>query len=302
MQSVSSKLFNASTKASLEKLDEQITKKQAEVSSGKKDLGLAKDSVSINRVNYINMALSQLDRFKDGIQAAAGHLKTQETALAEVENSVMRLYELGLQANTDTLSPDQKKLIGVEVKQLKLNILDRINAKDQRGNAIFGGTIGKNDAFVINDKNNVRYVGTLEEGAVSISENRQIASHLNGHDIFMKIPSGSGQKRLFDIIETFENSLRNTGMNLDQTIKDLLNAHTHIIGTNSNVGAKINMLTKRAESNEAVKIEILSELSSLQDTDLAAAITDINQLMLTKDATQQIYAKISQQSLFDFIR
>ena len=302
MQSISSKLFNASTKASLEKLDEQITKKQAEVSSGKKDLGLAKDSVSINRVNYINMALSQLDRFKDGIQAAAGHLKTQETALAEVENSVMRLYELGLQANTDTLSPDQKKLIGVEVKQLKLNILDRINAKDQRGNAIFGGTIGKNDAFVINDKNNVRYVGTLEEGAVSISENRQIASHLNGHDIFMKIPSGSGQKRLFDIIETFENSLRNTGMNLDQTIKDLLNAHTHIIGTNSNVGAKINMLTKRAESNEAVKIEILSELSSLQDTDLAAAITDINQLMLTKDATQQIYAKISQQSLFDFIR
>jgi flagellar hook-associated protein 3 FlgL len=302
MQSVSSKLFNASTKASLEKLDEQITKKQAEVSSGKKDLGLAKDSVSINRVNYINMALSQLDRFKDGIQAAAGHLKTQETALAEVENSVMRLYELGLQANTDTLSPDQKKLIGVEVKQLKLNILDRINAKDQRGNAIFGGTIGKNDAFVINDKNNVRYVGTLEEGAVSISENRQIASHLNGHDIFMKIPSGSGQKRLFDIIETFENSLRNTGMNLDQTVKDLLNAHTHIIGTNSNVGAKINMLTKRAESNEAVKIEILSELSSLQDTDLAAAITDINQLMLTKDATQQIYAKISQQSLFDFIR
>ncbi|MBL6846117.1 MAG: flagellar hook-associated protein FlgL [Planktomarina sp.] len=286
----------------MEKLDEQITKKQAEVSSGKKDLGLAKDSVSINRVNYINMALSQLDRFKDGIQAAAGHLKTQETALAEVENSVMRLYELGLQANTDTLSPDQKKLIGVEVKQLKLNILDRINAKDQRGNAIFGGTIGKNDAFVINDKNNVRYVGTLEEGAVSISENRQIASHLNGHDIFMKIPSGSGQKRLFDIIETFENSLRNTGMNLDQTIKDLLNAHTHIIGTNSNVGAKINMLTKRAESNEAVKIEILSELSSLQDTDLAAAITDINQLMLTKDATQQIYAKISQQSLFDFIR
>ena len=302
MQSVSSKLFNASTKASLEKLDEQITKKQAEVSSGKKDLGLAKDSVSINRVNYINMALSQLDRFKDGIQAAAGHLKTQETALAEVENSVMRLYELGLQANTDTLSPDQKKLIGVEVKQLKLNILDRINAKDQRGNAIFGGTIGKNDAFVINDKNNVRYVGTLEEGAVSISENRQIASHLNGHDIFMKIPSGSGQKRLFDIIETFENSLRNAGMNLDQTVKDLLNAHTHIIGTNSNVGAKINMLTKRAESNEALKIEILSELSSLQDTDLAAAITDINQLMLTKDATQQIYAKISQQSLFDFIR
>ena len=302
MQSVSSKLFNASTKASLEKLDEKITKKQAEVSSGKKDLGLAKDSVSINRVNYIKKALSQLDRFTDGIRVAASHLKTQETALAEVENSVMRLYELGLQANTDTLSSDQKKLIGAEVNQLKLNILDRINAKDQRGNAIFGGTIGKNDAFVINDKNDVRYVGTLEEGSVSISENRQIASHLNGHDVFMRIPSDTGQKRLFDIIETFENSLRNGGTNLDQTIENLLNAHTHIVETNSNVGGKINMLTKRAESNEAVKIEILSELSSLQDTDLAAAITDINQLMLTKDATQQIYAKISQQSLFDFIR
>ena len=302
MQSVSSKLFNASTKASLEKLDEKITKKQAEVSSGKKDLGLAKDSVSINRVNYIKKALSQLDRFTDGIRVAASHLKTQETALAEVENSVMRLYELGLQANTDTLSSDQKKLIGAEVNQLKLNILDRINTKDQRGNAIFGGTIGKNDAFVINDKNDVRYVGTLEEGSVSISENRQIASHLNGHDVFMRIPSDTGQKRLFDIIETFENSLRNGGTNLDQTIENLLNAHTHIVETNSNVGGKINMLTKRAESNEAVKIEILSELSSLQDTDLAAAITDINQLMLTKDATQQIYAKISQQSLFDFIR
>lgn len=43
-------------------------------------------------------------------------------------------------------------------------------------------------------------------------------------------------------------------------------------------------------------------ISGLEDLDVAKAITDLQQLMLTRDASQQTFAKISQKSLFDFIR
>lgn len=89
---------------------------------------------------------------------------------------------------------------------------------------------------------------------------------------------------------------------MDHVLNNLEFAHQQISNRNSQVGANIATLTNKLTINNDNKLEVISSLSKLEDTDLAAVITEIKQLMLTKNATQQIYAKISQQSLFDYIR
>jgi flagellar hook-associated protein 3 FlgL len=42
--------------------------------------------------------------------------------------------------------------------------------------------------------------------------------------------------------------------------------------------------------------------SEIADADMAELITKLQTLLLNRDATQQAFAKISQQSLFDFLR
>ena len=48
---------------------------------------------------------------------------------------------------TATVTTRQMKAVSEEVKQIKLNIVHLANTKDQRGNAVFGGTMGSGDAF-----------------------------------------------------------------------------------------------------------------------------------------------------------
>jgi flagellar hook-associated protein 3 FlgL len=44
------------------------------------------------------------------------------------------------------------------------------------------------------------------------------------------------------------------------------------------------------------------KVSDLGDADLAAIVTQIQSLLVNRDAAQQAYAKISQNTLFDFIQ
>ena len=43
-------------------------------------------------------------------------------------------------------------------------------------------------------------------------------------------------------------------------------------------------------------------VDKLESADLATVITELQSLLTTKNAAQQVFAKIGQQSLFDFIR
>ena len=43
-------------------------------------------------------------------------------------------------------------------------------------------------------------------------------------------------------------------------------------------------------------------LSNLEDADLAALVTELQSQIVSRDAAQQAFVKIGQQSLFDYIR
>ena len=47
---------------------------------------------------------------------------------------------------------------------------------------------------------------------------------------------------------------------------------------------------------------VTENLSSLQDADLHEMVLELQSLLTSRDAAQQAFAKIGQQSLFDFIR
>jgi flagellar hook-associated protein 3 FlgL len=51
------------------------------------------------------------------------------------------------------------------------------------------------------------------------------------------------------------------------------------------------------------RIQLITEdLSNLEDADLAVLVSTLQNLLLTRDASQQSFALIGQQSLFDYIR
>ena len=83
---------------------------------------------------------------------------------------------------------------------------------------------------------------------------------------------------------------------------DLDSSIQHFSIQQSRVGAELNKADLQQTALEK-RIMLMDEnLSNLEDADLASLVTELQSQIVSRDAAQQAFVKIGQQSLFDFIR
>lgn len=70
----------------------------------------------------------------------------------------------------------------------------------------------------------------------------------------------------------------------------------------ADIGAEMSSLDNEIAINEDLKLQLQSALSGAEDVDYAAAITELQAKMMSLEAAQSSFAKISQLSVFDYIR
>ena len=58
----------------------------------------------------------------------------------------------------------------------------------------------------------------------------------------------------------------------------------------------------QADTIQARKLAVTRDISAMGDADLAKLVTELQAQLTNRDAAQQAFAKIGQQSLFDYIR
>ena len=90
-------------------------------------------------------------------------------------------------------------------------------------------------------------------------------------------------------------TLRNSLQQLDQ-------ANDHFLGIRAQVGVRLATLDSVEASREAMDIDLKSTLSDLRDLDYADAIAKMNQQLVGLQAAQMSYSKISNLSLFNYLR
>lgn len=103
-------------------------------------------------------------------------------------------------------------------------------------------------------------------------------------------------------IEVGDKRFLQANENMSQSLKDFNEAISHVSVKHATLGAKIQAVTTQTEILQQFKMTVSEDVSELQDADLAEVVTELKQLLLNKDAAQQVYAKLNQQTLFDFIR
>ena len=63
----------------------------------------------------------------------------------------------------------------------------------------------------------------------------------------------------------------------------------------NNADAQNNVLTDRS-------VSIKTEISDLRDADIETLITELQTIMVTRDAARQTYSTVNSQTLFDFLK
>ncbi len=90
--------------------------------------------------------------------------------------------------------------------------------------------------------------------------------------------------------------------NIGQSLADLDSAFERSLEARTIIGGRLNALDSQFEDHDAQIVATRSAISSLRDTDLAEAISQLTLEQTTLDAAQAVFARLASSSLFNFLK
>lgn len=304
-----------STHLMFEKATKQMTssqtnlaKSQAQLAQGKQIINPSDAPDQASTVQRLKSILARQDSYQTALNTVQNRLQGEDSTLSSVSDLLIRAKEIAVQANNDTLSPDNRKALGVELQGLRDQMLSLANTRDSSGNYLFAGSKVTQPPFVSMAGGSPQYVGDQTRMSVMVGENRTMPINRTGTDAFVPVtrtaPDGSTQGVGFfnvmdDLIKgvnTSDHPKMQGGMGeLDELLGGLSMAR-------ANIGSGLKGIDQQTGVIEDTVLNLKTTLSSVEDLDYASAITKMNQQMLSLEAAQSSFAKISQLNLFNYLK
>jgi len=298
---ISTRLFNEQAVTRFNRITSDIQKTQDKIAASKKVLKASDDPVAAAKISFVRDQKVMLDRFATNIDRAQTRLGLTENVVAESVNLMTRAYELGIQAKNDTLTAVDRLAISFEIGQIRESMLGLANSKDANGDYLFAGYSSNTQPFVSNEAGEVQFAGDRGVHSVQISDSLRANTGLDGADVFMRVEIDGAVKPFFDILTSMEGQLQDGVMN-DETVSELNACIDHFAINQTRVGAEMNKLDYQRAAMERRIVLMDENLSGMEDANLAELVTELQGMIVSRDAAQRSFVQIGQQSLFDYIR
>ena len=223
------------------------------------------------------------------------------------ERILQRIRQLAVQSNTDTLSVDDKEILANEITSLREELLSLANTQDANGNYVFAGSNVQAKAFDVNADGDIIYQGDKTQTSVDISDQRRLVLNRAGDEVFAsvdRVVDGDTQDiSFFKVIDDFAQALATDDEDALNLGLEEISSITEGMGASiADLGSRISTVNNQREILEDTNLRYQDLLSNAQDLDYATAVTKLSAELLSLEAAQASFAKISQLSLFNYIR
>lgn len=180
-------------------LDQQarLSQAQQQVSTGKRINTPSDDPVGSARVINIKEQIAIAEQYERNAGLAVNQLGLEENALIGIENILQRVRELTVQANTDTLSPENRHSIAIEIRTRLTEIVALANSKDANGDYLFAGFQNASQPFILSN-GVVSYTGDQGQSFMQIGPRVQVPINDSGAQVFQLIDTGNGAYTVTD--------------------------------------------------------------------------------------------------------
>lgn len=283
----------------------ELARVQNQISSNSKMLTAADDPASAARALLLDHQLGNLEQWQANIGTARDRLSLEENALTGTNDTLDRIRELVLQANTATQGTQSRNQIAAELEQLYEQLLDYANADDGNGRYLFAGSSDAQPPFV-RSGNGVSYSGDQTEQLLPIGAQRQIADGDPGSAVFLSPNDVFASVRgLIDAVRapvTTAAERTQAQALASQGLAALQRSQDQIGSIRASVGNRLAALDSSAASLDQQQLIAQTTLSDLRDIDLVEASGRLSLAQTILQAAQQTYLKVQGLSLFDFLR
>ena len=307
MKISNSQLFDTSIGQMTQKQSE-ISQMQAKLASGKQLVKPSDDAHKAALIQRLNSAMQRQDVFESSLNRADNRLATEETAVMGAENILQRIRELAIQGTNGGLNDSDRETIAKEVNSLRDSLFSLSNTQDTSGNYIFSGTAVKSPAYAIGADNAITYQGNQNQTSVDISETRRVAINRPGDQVFSSVvrTSAGAESEIvgfFQVLSDFSNALTTgNGEGLSQGLTEISALTDDMASSLADLGSRMNTIDSQRDVLADTKMRYQELLSNAEDLDYATAVTNLSAQVLSLEAAQASFAKISQLNLFDYLR
>jgi flagellar hook-associated protein 3 FlgL len=285
-----------------------LTQTQAQLAQGKQIINASDAPNQAATIQRLKSILSRQESYQSSLNTVKARLQGEDSALQSVSELLVRAKEVAVQGANDTLNNGDRKALAKEMQSLRDQMLSLANTRDSNGNFLFAGSRVKQPAFSETANGSPVYMGDQTRMNVRVSDQQNIPINRTGTDAFVPVARvdkdgatvGVGFFQVMDNLiaglnTANGNDIRRGSGELDNLQQGLSLAHAQ-------VGTNLNMVDQQTSIIEDTTLNLKSTLSSIEDLDYASAITKMNQQMLSLEAAQSSFAKVSQLSLFNFIK
>ena len=294
--------------AQMSNVQTQLTQSQAQLAQGKQILNASDAPNQAATIQRLKSILNKQDSYKSSLDTIKARLQGEDTTLQSASDLLVRAKEVAVQGANDTLSAADRKALATEMQALRDQLLSLANTKDSNGNYLFSGSRVKQPAFVETANGSPVYIGDQTRMNVRVGDQRSIPVNRTGTDAFVPVarPDSNGKVTGVGFFQSLDNLIAglnsSNGNDIRRGAGELDSLSQGLSLARAQIGTNLNVVDQQKAVLEDTTLNLKSTLSSIEDLDYASAITKMNQQMMSLEAAQASFAKVSQLNLFNYIK
>ena len=239
---------------------------------------------------------NQADSFLRSISSTNGLLETADSTLGSVVTALQRAISLGVEGANGTLSASDRADVASELTGIQQQLIGLANTSYQ-GEFIFSGT-STTQPFVANtaSPSGVTYTGNSGVNSLQAGQNYSVQINQPGSQIFTA-PGADIFQTISDLIGALQSNT-----NIGSAVDQVRVAFDHVTSQRVFYGNALNQLQGQQNFLNSEKVDLATAENSIAGADPAKSITTLTQAQTAVSAELAAMSKISQSSLFDYLK
>lgn len=287
----------------LQKNIKKLDQLNQQLSSGKKFQLPSENPTGVALSMSIRNVLAGSEQYIRNIDRSIEWLNNNESALDNAGKILQRARELSIYAANDSLAPEDKQAIALEIVQLREELINIANTK-LGDRYLFSGL--KTDTAPFSES------GSLTAGVNYNGDGNSLRREIGpGINIEINVDGQVTFKEGIDALQAFSEHLKSGGTftvgsvtvsEPDDVIATLDKAIDMNLRQRAGIGAKINRLELAKNRLEDEEFQSKKLLSENEDVDITEVITQLKMQESVYRASLAVGARILQPTLVDFLR
>ena len=280
----------------------EINRVAEQIATGNKINSLSDDPSGSMKLLSLDKTISSAEQYSSNIANVQSKYSEYETYLMSVNDLVLDVHDLLLQANNATVGEESSGGIIAELESLRQQALDTFNKKSD-GIYIFSGTDVYSEAIIVDDSTDpvsYSFGGNADHRNTKISEDGSMNSNFTVQETLQ------GSLDFFTTLDAAIAELKNPTENKNAILGAAIDSadatQKSILNTVTILGANYNSLDRMAVNNADAVLYAETVKTDINALDYAEASVRLTESMNTLQASQSVFAKVmTSSSLFDLM-